>query len=117
MKFALFVLAFTAVEAITLSKKGGKGKKGGNPEGDMVQDIIDELDTDNSGDISLNELLTYAKTELDGACKEYDIPATTCDSYWEQGKEFLTEMFNQTDTDGSGAVDKSELEAALKGGK
>ena len=110
MKFALFAIAFTAVEALRL-----RTAVKADPEHEMVQAIIDELDTDNSGDISLNELLSYAKKEVKSACKEHDIPKATCDSYWEEGKKFLTQMFNDADTDGSGAVDRKELDAAIKG--
>ena len=111
MKFALFAIAFTAVEALRL-----RTAVKADPEHEMVQKIIDELDADNSGDISLNELLSYAKKELNSACKEYQVPKTQCDAYWEEGKKFLTQMFNDADTDGSGAVDRKELDAAIKGG-
>ena len=110
MKFALFAIAFTAVEALRL-----RTAVKADPEHEMVQAIIDELDADNSGDISLNELLSYAKKELNSACKEYQVPQTSCDAYWEEGKKFLTQMFNDADTDGSGAVDRKELDAAIKG--
>ena len=110
MKFALFAIAFTAVEALRL-----RTAVQADPEHEMVQAIMDELDADNSGDISLKELLSYAKQQLNAACKEYEVPKASCDAYWQEGKKFLTKMFNDADTDGSGAVDRKELDAAIKG--
>ena len=112
MKFALFAIAFTAVEALRLRTAAVQT----DPEHEMVQAIMDELDADNSGDITLKELLGYARKELRAACKEYQVPKDSCDAYWKEGKKFLTKMFNDADTDGSGAVDRKELDAAIKGG-
>ena len=81
---------------------------------DDYQGIIDTLDEDNSGTIELSELLGWAKDQLDSACKAHKISATECAGYWEEGKKFLTDMFNSADADNNGSVDRKELDAALK---
>ena len=81
----------------------------------MVDAIIKELDADKSGTISLNELLSYAHEQLQAYCQYDSVPKRQCDSYWGDAKVFLTELFNQTDRDGSGEVTKKELEAAIYG--
>ena len=108
MKFLnLFAIAAATASALRIRKQ--------DAEHEMVQAIIDELDADNSGTISKQELFDWAKEQLDAACKEYDVPATQCAQYWEEGKKWLGEMFDKTDTSGDGEVDRKELDAALKG--
>ena len=105
--FSLFAMAVATTEALRLKVKGDE-------EHEMVQGIIDTLDEDNSGTIELSELLGWAKDQLDSACKAHKISATECAGYWEEGKKFLTDMFNSADADNNGSVDRKELDAALK---
>ena len=105
--FQLFAMAVATTEALRLRVKGDE-------EHEMVQGIIDELDADNSGTIELNELLSYAKEKLEEACKEHNVSKTECNGYWEQGKKWLTKMFNDADSDNNGSVDRKELDTALK---
>ena len=108
MKFLnLFAIAAATASALRIRKQ--------DAEHEMVQAIIDELDADGSGTISKKELLDWAHGELKKACKEYGIDKQTCQGYWEEGKKFLSDMFDQADTSGDGEVDRKELDAALKG--
>ena len=104
--FNIFAMTFAATNALRIRTQ--------DPEHEMVQTIIDELDADKSGTISLNELLDWAQEQLRGYCKSEKISAKECSGYWDEGKKFLTKMFNETDTDGSGEVDRKELDAAIK---
>ena len=106
--FNLFAIAVATTEALRLKAKE-------DPEHEMVQAIIDELDSNGDGSIQKSELLDWAKAQLDAACAEYNVDATTCSGYWEEGKKYLSDMFDAADTDGSGSVDRKELDAALKG--
>ena len=106
--FNLFAIAVATTEALRLKAKA-------DPEHEMVQEIINELDADNSGTIERSELLDWAKGQLQSACKEYNIDATTCAGYWEEGKQYLNQLFDAVDADGNGSVSRKELDAALKG--
>ena len=109
--FNLFAIAVATTEALRIKAKASPT----DPEHEMVQKIIDELDADGNGTIEKPELLSWARQQLNSACKEYNIDKATCDGYWEEGKKFLSDLFDATDADGNGSVDRSELDAALKG--
>ena len=110
MKFLnIFAIAVATTSALRLKTKA-------DPEHEMVAEIIKELDQDGNGTIEKPELLGWARQQLNSACKEYNIDKATCDGYWEEGKKFLSEMFDAADADGNGSVDRKELDAALRSG-
>ena len=110
MKFLqIAAIAVATTEAIRLRQKVKE-----DPEHEMVQEIIDELDSDGSGTIELTELLKWGKNYLQEVCDEYEVSATECAGYWDEAKPYLEELFSEVDADGSGSVDRSELDAALK---
>ena len=88
-----------AMKSHNLAQIKTKQPEGPPPQGmpQSAQEWMDVLDTNLSGTIELGELLSFA--EKMGAPPE--------------AEEFLTEEFNKADGNNDGAVDITELEAAI----
>ena len=76
-----------------------------------AQEIIDFLDTDNSGTVSLDELLEGVRAVHTEYCNNNPDDKKVCSKkFVKQAKKFLKKLFKDTDADGNGEVTKEEIE-------
>ena len=67
-------------------------------------EVLEELDADESGTVSLNEIISFVKQ----IAKQHDYKLTKDDL------KQVKDVFKMVDTNGSGKIDKAEFEAAME---
>ena len=100
MKFVAIAALLATASAVKISSLNQSSKQG--PP--TWAEVLEELDADESGTVSWNELSDFFKQ----IAKEHDYKLT------KEDLEQAHEVFKMVDTDKSGEIDKKEFEAAME---
>ena len=107
-------MKFFAIAALVMSAEALRLRTADKAD-DWAAEAVEYLDTDGDNEVSLDELLTAALRMHTKACKNGDIPKEYCTKdAVAQGKKMLTDMFNETDTNGNGTCSAKEIAAAIR---